>query len=180
MRGLGPFVINEISNGGAVRLETLDGEPMGTFINGSRLKHFHEPLTTEMLERMHAAKSRKLAIQQMKDQAIGESKIQEAKAKAKRRQISMVKKQGKEDEDYTEPLLVALGLSSPHIICTAICDLGANVNVLSAATYRRLEASKLLPSTVTFNSFTNTESPCQGLLSTMLYLQGQEELCSFY
>ena len=54
MRGLGPFVINEITNGGAVRLETLDGEPMGSFINGSRLKRFHEPLTDNMLERMHA------------------------------------------------------------------------------------------------------------------------------
>lgn len=44
LRRLGPFVINEITNGGAVRLETLEGEPMGTFINGSQLKCFHEPL----------------------------------------------------------------------------------------------------------------------------------------
>ena len=69
MRGLGPFVINEITNGGAVRLEMLDGEPMGTFINESRLKHFHEPLTNDMIEHMHAAKNKKLALQQLKADA---------------------------------------------------------------------------------------------------------------
>ena len=54
MRGLGPYVINEITSGGAVRLEDLDGEPMANFINGSCLKRFHEPLTPEMLDKMHA------------------------------------------------------------------------------------------------------------------------------
>ena len=37
-RGLGPYVINTITSGGAVRLETLDGEQMANFINGSRLR----------------------------------------------------------------------------------------------------------------------------------------------
>ena len=45
MHGLGPYVINEITIGGAIRLETLESEPMANFINGSCLKHFHEPLT---------------------------------------------------------------------------------------------------------------------------------------
>ena len=84
LRGLGPFIINEITNGGAVRLEMLEGEPMGTFINGSRLKHFHEPLTDDMLERMHAAKSKKLALEQLKADAQAEAKEQAAKAKAKK------------------------------------------------------------------------------------------------
>ena len=90
LRGLGPFIINEITNGGAVRLATLDGEPMGTFINGSRLKRFHEPLTDDMLERMHAAKSRKLAFEQLKADAQAEAKERAAKAKARRLQVSMV------------------------------------------------------------------------------------------
>ena len=84
MRGLGPFIINEITNGGAVRLATLNGEPMGTFINGIRLKHFHEPLTDDMLERMHAAKSKKLAFEQLKADAQAKAKEQAAKAKARR------------------------------------------------------------------------------------------------
>ena len=69
MRGLGSYVINKITSGGAICLETLDGEPMANFINGSSLKHFHEPLTQEMLERMHAAKTRKLALENMKKEA---------------------------------------------------------------------------------------------------------------
>ena len=90
MPRLGPFIINEISNGGAVRLETLEGGLMGTFINGSWLKRFHEPLTQDMLERMHVAKSRKLALQQMKEGALVEAKIREAKVKARRDRKSVV------------------------------------------------------------------------------------------
>ena len=74
MQGLGPFVINEITNEGAVQLEMLDNKPMGTFINGSRLKHFHETLIDAMLEHMHAAKNRKLAPQQLKVDAQAEAR----------------------------------------------------------------------------------------------------------
>ena len=45
MQGLGPFVINELNSSGAVHLETLDGEQMANFINGSRLRLYNEPLT---------------------------------------------------------------------------------------------------------------------------------------
>ena len=63
MRGLGSFVINEITSGGAVHLETLEGDPMTSFINEGCLKRFHEPLTPKMLDKLHAAKNRKLAQQ---------------------------------------------------------------------------------------------------------------------
>ena len=56
LRRLGPFVINSISPSGSVRLETLDGEPMANYINGSRLRVYNEPLTMDMLNRLHAAK----------------------------------------------------------------------------------------------------------------------------
>ena len=39
-RGLGPYVVSELNFGGVVRLETLDGLPMGDFINGSHLKRY--------------------------------------------------------------------------------------------------------------------------------------------
>ena len=42
-----------------MQLETLDGEPMANYINGSRLKLYHEPLTLEMFDSMHK-KHRKL------------------------------------------------------------------------------------------------------------------------
>lgn len=52
--------------------------------------------------------------------------------------------------------------------------------MLLAATFQKLTASKLLPSTSTFISFTNEETECQGLLTTTIFLQGQLELCTFY
>ena len=180
MHGLGPFVINEITNGGAVRLETLDGEPMGTFINGSRLKHFHEPLTNDMLERMHAAKSKKLALQQLKADAQAKARERAAKAKARRMQIFVVKVKKRRKEAYTKPLIVPIGISSPQIVCSAILDFGADVNVLSREVYHNLSTNKLLPSTASFNSFTNDASNCHGILSTTIYIQGITETCTFY
>ncbi|MCO5587012.1 hypothetical protein L7F22_040957 [Adiantum nelumboides] len=56
----GPFVIEDVSLNGAVKLSTLDGEPMANWISGCRLKKYHLPLTNELLERMHAAKQRRI------------------------------------------------------------------------------------------------------------------------
>ena len=69
LRGLGPYVINSISPSGLVRLETLDGEPMANYINGSWLRVYNEPLTMEMLNRLHAAKNKKEAHQRMVQEA---------------------------------------------------------------------------------------------------------------
>ena len=113
LRGLGPFIINEITNGGVVRLATLDGESMGTFINGSRLKRFHEPLTDDMLEHMHAATSQKLAFEQLKADTQAKAKERAAKSKARRLHVSMVQVNEVAIEDYTDPLLVPLGIVSP-------------------------------------------------------------------
>ena len=49
-----------ITNGGAVRLETLDGQRMANFINGSQLRKYNEPLTNEILEQMHTTKNAKI------------------------------------------------------------------------------------------------------------------------
>ena len=165
---------------GAVRLETLDGEPMDSFINGSRLKRFHEPLTDDMLEHMHAAKTTKIALQQLKEQAQAKAKARAAKAKARRLKISMVKMRTLREEDYTEPLLVTIGMSSANINCTTILDSRADVNVMSQEVYQKLHVNKLLPLTAIFGSFTNTETECQGILTTTIYLEDTKEPCTFY
>ena len=85
MQGLGPFVILDITTGGAIKLETLDGEPMANFINGSCLKRYHEPLTPEILSRLHKAQTKKAALQQMKEQAQIEARERAEKAKARRK-----------------------------------------------------------------------------------------------
>ena len=54
---LGPFVINELTSSGAIRLETLDGAQMPNFINGSFLKKYEEPLTKHMIQQLHQPKT---------------------------------------------------------------------------------------------------------------------------
>ena len=150
------------------------------YIHRSRLKCFHEPLTDDMLERMHAAKSKKLAFEQLKADAQAEAKERAAKAKARRLQVSMVQVNEVATEDYTDPLLVPLGIVSPQVTCTAILDSGADVNVMSAQLYQGLHTNKLLPSTATFNSFSNQQTECMGILTTKIFIQHQEETCTFY
>lgn len=152
---------------------------MGTFINGSRLKRFHELLTKDMLERMHATKSKKLALQLMKDDAREEAPIIAKKIKARRKQVSMVNINIEED-DYTAPLLVDIRISLTKTTCTTILDSRADVNVLSAEIYNQLKDMQLLPATTTFCNFTNKESKCLGLFKTTIYIQGHQELCTFY
>ena len=90
LRGLGPFVINSISPSGLARLETLDGEPMANYINGSRLHVYNEPLTLDMLNRMHAAKNKKEAHQKMIKEAQEEAKEQVQKLRNKHKYINKV------------------------------------------------------------------------------------------
>ena len=57
-RGMGPYAIDNLSSSGAIQLATLDGEPMSSWISGCRLKKYNEPMTEEMLQRLHATKER--------------------------------------------------------------------------------------------------------------------------
>ena len=72
--GLRPYVIHSLLSSGAVKLATLDGEEMSTFINGSRLKKFYEPLTQPMLDQIHSAKTKKEALETLKLEAQEEAR----------------------------------------------------------------------------------------------------------
>ena len=69
LRVLGPFYLNEISPSGSVRLETLYVQLMANKINGSLLHLCNLPLTIDMLQRIHATKSHRVAKQQMEIEA---------------------------------------------------------------------------------------------------------------
>ncbi|MCO5581470.1 hypothetical protein L7F22_035355 [Adiantum nelumboides] len=95
-RGLGPYVINTITNGGAVRLETLDSletldrQQMANFINGSRLRRYHEPLTNEILGRLHMAKNEKERKERLKVEAQEEARLRAQKNRKKKRYINCI------------------------------------------------------------------------------------------
>ena len=107
-----------------------------------------------------------MAFEQLKADAQAEAKERAAKAKARRLQVSMVQVNEVATEDYTDPLLVPLGIVSPQVTCTAILDSGADVNVMSAQLYQGLQTNTLLPSTATFTSFSNQQTECIGILTT--------------
>ncbi|MCO5580212.1 hypothetical protein L7F22_034078 [Adiantum nelumboides] len=85
-RGNGPYVIHDISPSGAIKLATLKGEEMPNWISGCRLKKYHLPLTTEMLEKIHSAKQRKNKLNEIKAEAREEARIRILKRKQKLQQ----------------------------------------------------------------------------------------------
>ena len=111
-RGLGPFVVSELTLSGAVRLETLEGAQMPNFINGSRLKKYEEPLTEDMLQQLHAAKTYKEGQEQLKAKAQQESKERTKQINARRQaQILTIITQNTEEEleeEFVEPFTLSL------------------------------------------------------------------------
>ena len=76
-----------ITNGGAVRLKTLDGQPMANFINESRLRKYNEPLMDEILEKMHTAKNAKIRQEQIKEEAQAKARLCTQKNRERRQYI---------------------------------------------------------------------------------------------
>ena len=107
LQGLGPFVVNDLNTSGAVRLETLDGEPMGNYINGSRLKRYKEPMTEDILVRLHAAQTQKEGQALLKQHALAEAQARVAKAKARRKAMIMTI-QINDDEEFVEPFNIQM------------------------------------------------------------------------
>ena len=180
MCGLGPYVINELTTGGAVRLETLEGEPMANFINGSCLKRFHEPLTQNMLEKMHAARTRKEALETMKQEAQEEARQRAAKAKARRHQIAMVQTHSKDEDDYVPPMLLPIEVNSGKGKCNALLDSGADVNVMAAHIYESFVDKELSSTTNQLNTVSNQSINCHGVATAIVFVQGHVEKCQFY
>ena len=86
-RGKGPFVIHSLSPSGAVKLATLGGEPMANWISGCRLKKYDLPLTKQMLDDLHLAKTNKQQKEDRKIHAQEEARIQREKRKLRRGQV---------------------------------------------------------------------------------------------
>ena len=68
-------------------METLDGQPMANFINGSRLTKYNKPLTNEILERLHTAKNAKERKEQIKADAQAKARLRAQKNQERRRYI---------------------------------------------------------------------------------------------
>ena len=71
-------MISSLSSSGAIKLSTLDGKKIPTWISGCCVKKYYISLTTQELEHLHKAKWR-----QEKCRLVVESAREEAKEQAK-------------------------------------------------------------------------------------------------
>ena len=133
-RVLGPFVINELTSSGAVRLETLDGAQMPNFINGSRLKKYEEPLTEYMLQQLHQAKTYKEGQQRLKELAEQEARKRRQRMKTRHQAnvLSLSVNGDDEGDDFSvQPFTIKMDLviATHQLSSSALIDLGADCNV---------------------------------------------------
>ena len=110
---------------------------MTAFINGSRLKKFYEPLTQEMLDQLHAAKTKNQALALLKQDAQDEAKKWKHRMRVK--QDTRVCVVNQSDLDTTSPFLVRLQLINYQTTCEAdaMIDSGAECNLLSHKTLEK-------------------------------------------
>ena len=164
---MGPYVIQDISTSGALRLATIDGEQMPNWISGCRVKKYLEPLTLEMLERMHKAKERARASDQKKHTAIAEAKPKQAKNQKQGRtsmnpRVMQIK--GKSlTNDLSPQIRVEVG--SLGIPATALIDTGAEVSTISYEIWTQLGKPHLKPHKYHINRFFRTGNKDIGSMS---------------
>lgn len=162
-RGLGPYVIHTILNSGAIRLATLDGQEMTAFINGCRLKKFYEPLTQDMLDQLHTARSKKQALKMLKQDAIDEAKARKHRMRDQEHTQVCVDHQS-DNKDVIPPFMVKLRLINLQTSCEAdvLIDSGAECNLLSHKTWALLGQPTLTPSPFSLIDFKGERSKALG------------------
>lgn len=178
-RGLGPYVIHTILNSGAIRLATHDGQEMTAFINGSCLKKFYEPLTQEMLDQLHTAKSKKQALEILKQEALEEAKEHKQRMRAQKdTQVCVV---NQSETDIIPPFLVKLRLINYQTSCEAeaMIDFGAECNLLLHKTWESLGQPTLTSSTLNLIDFKGERSKALGEILLRVRIQEQAMMIPF-
>ena len=156
---------------------------MTNYINGSRIKRYEEPLTEEMLDRLHAAKSRKQGAADLRRQAKEEAQARVEKMKQRRAARIMTLSAGEElSENYVEPFRIPVTIETEktNISLPAFIDSGADLNVLSFETWVQLGKPSLIPADITFKNFSKSETPCLGSCYLKFRVQDQPIYTLFY
>ena len=178
-QGLGPYVIHSLLSSGAVKLATLDGEEMSTFINGSRLKRFYEPLTQPMLEQIHSAKTKKEDLETLKREA--QEEAQQWKLKMKERKEAQVYVVDHSDSNCVPPFLIQVQLLNNHTSCivNAMTDSRSACNLMSHMTWEKLGKPTLSSSKLDLIDFKGERSPAIGEILLKVQIHDQDMFISF-
>ena len=177
---MGPYVIHDLSASGAVHLATFDGEPMSNWISGCRLKKYKEPLTDEILQRLHVARERKTKYENMKQKAQEEARERAAKlrkqwATTQNRTTIQVIKETKQISNTLKPyILVEFG--KKQMIELALVDSRADVNTISYETWEHIGKQPLEKSVITFDTVSRQTIPVEGCLDLEVFI-GATNVC---
>ena len=155
-----------------MRLETLDEEPMANYINGSRLKLYHEPLTQDMFDRMHAAKTQKSQVELLKQKAKEEADERARAAKSRRlkaKMLTLSSKSEDEEDPFVEPFCLEINLLSQKSTMSthALIDSGTDLNVISWEIWDAMGQTRLNPPKLRFIGFSQAESDCLGSITVI-------------
>ena len=80
---------------------------MGNYINGSRLNRYEEPMTKDMLVRLHVAQTQKGGQALLKQHALAKAQARVAKAKAHSKAMVMTI-QINDDEEFVKPFNIQM------------------------------------------------------------------------
>ena len=188
-RGNKPYIIHDISRSGAVRLATLDGEQMLNWMSGCRIKKYHEALTPNMLERIHAAKQRKEKAETMKAEALKESRERAQKCKkllqtyrkvdAKFPRICQLQSDSETGGELLKPYIRAK-LGSQRILQCALVDTGADLNSMSYETWAALGKLELCASLTRIATYAGDYNQVEGILILEVFVNNTNLAHKFY
>ena len=115
---------------------------MSDWISGCRLKKYKEPMTYEILQRLHATKERKKQQEQIKEQTQKEAweraaKLRKQWATTQKRTTIQVIKETRQTTNTLKPyILVEVG--TKQMTELAIVDTGADINAISYETWEHI------------------------------------------
>ena len=150
------------------------------WISGCRLKKYHEPLTQEILQRLHATKERSKQKVEQKAQAQAEAKerrekmrrkrlgIQDVIEDTKRLRICAIQKKDHHKAIRRPYLLVEVGTEFQTEF--ALFDTRADVNTLSYEVWERLGKPTLCESKTTLMTFSKETNYVEGYLDLPIYI----------
>ena len=188
-RGNGPYVIHDISTSGAVRLATLDGEQMLNWMSGCRIKKYHETLTPNMLERIHAAKQCKEKAKTVKAEALKESRERAQKCKkllqtyqevdTKFPRICQLQSDSETGIELLKPYIRA-ELGPQRIPQCALVDTGADLNSMSYETWAVLGKPELCASSTRIATYAGDYNQVEGILVLEVFVNDTNLAHKFY
>ncbi len=149
---------------------------MANFINGSPLRRYQEPLTEDILARLHAAKNEKEQKAQVIADAQAEAKLRAQRNRERRRYINCITTSSVE-VDYDPPILINLSVNGQPL--KALIDSGADANVLSYEAYEKLQCEYKSTSTQ-LTSFANVDTEALGITTLCLNQSDFKTESQFY